>query len=230
MNSGINIHIAIVEIVETGGEPDSYSDALYCLVERNDDCLEAVHQIRDLVYADLVLYIMDNDDSCGASWVNTTFNEYAETTAFGTLNWRCMTGYYGFAKELGALLGAQTDHQSSNYHKGAFSYSFGYQSPDNSFRTIMALDCDSSCPRINYWSNPGIRYTGQALGVASGEFAADSHRTLNQTAAFVSDYRIPPSPPDQATIISPQHNYAIIEQTQFLPGMRSMMHLNLLLN
>lgn len=210
-NSNVNAHAAVVQIVETSGEPDSYSDALYCLVERNDDCLEAVHGIRDDVYADLVLYVMDNNQSCGSSWVNTTFNQYAETTAFGTLNWRCMVGYYGFAKEIGHLMGAQTDRANSNYRVGAFDYSYGYQASDTSFRTIMALDCATSCPRINYWSNPAVYYNGKPTGVASGDYAADNHRTLNETAPIVSDYRIPPSPPDKAILVSPIQNQALVE-------------------
>ena len=209
-NSGVNLHVTAVEVIETGGEPDSYSEALYCMVERDDGCLEEIHAIRDLVYADLVLYVMNNNDSCGASWLNTTFNEYAETTAFGAVNWRCMTGYYGFAKELGHLMGAQTNEEDSGYRPGAYAYSYGYQAPNNAFRTITAHDCDSSCPRINYWSNPNVSYGGQATG-ASGE--ADNRLTLNQNAEFISDYRIPPSPPAKATIISPEHNTSLIEQS-----------------
>jgi len=211
-NSGVDIHLTIVAMVETSTEPASYSDALYCIKETADGCLDGIHALRDAYYADLVLYVLNNNTYCGLSWLNTTFNEYAHTTAFGTVNWRCMTGYYGFAKEIGHLMGAQIDRAAAVFRQGAFPYSYGYQAPNQNFRTIMAYDCPNGCPRINYWSNPDVIYNGQPTGVLYTDGnAADNRRTLNTTAPFVSNYRVPPSPPAQATIISPSNGASLIE-------------------
>jgi hypothetical protein len=50
----------------------------------------------------------------------------------------------------------------------------------------MAYDCTGGCPRLQYWSNPGVTYGGSPMGTASSN---DNHRVLNGTAATVAGFR-----------------------------------------
>lgn len=55
-------------------------------------------------------------------------------------------------------------------------------------------DCVASqknCTRLQYWSNPGVNYPigNDPMGVASGAQPTDNHRTLNNTALTVANFR-----------------------------------------
>ncbi|NSW51558.1 MAG: hypothetical protein HPY85_03520 [Anaerolineae bacterium] len=207
LNSNINAYISIVHTQEVSTEPTSYPSGLYCITEMADGCLDTIHATRDQHYADIVLYIVDNNTYCGLSWMITNFTEYSPSHAFALVNWRCAASRYAMAREIGHILGAQTDRESAGYDQGAFPYAYGYQAPNGAFRTIMASECASgTCSRINYWSNPDIRINDIPLGVNYLlPNAADNRRAINTTAQWVSDFRIPPSPPDQVTILTPEN-------------------------
>jgi len=67
------------------------------------------------------------------------------------------------------------------------------------FRTIMSYECASGCPRIDYWSNPNVAFSGIATGAPHDAFApADNASTLNLTGRVVANYRPPrfESPPN----------------------------------
>jgi hypothetical protein len=95
-----------------------------------------------------------------------------------------------------------------------FEYSFGYQAPDQAFRTIMAYDCPNVCPRIQYFSNPNVIYQGQPTGIDYGQNpgqAADNARSINESLSTVANWRVKTVPlPDapaapsnlQATAVS----------------------------
>ena len=78
-------------------------------------------------------------------------------------------------------------------------YSFGYQSPNQTFRTLMAYDCPDGCERINQWANPDVWYAGEPTGVdfeTDPVAAADIARSMNdarvQTANFRANCEAPP--------------------------------------
>ncbi len=73
------------------------------------------------------------------------------------------------------------------YPPGHSTYAYGYRTPNNAWRTIMAY---APGTRVPYFSNPGVAWQGQALGIASpSPFAAEAWRTLNDTAATVAGFR-----------------------------------------
>jgi hypothetical protein len=99
-------------------------------------------------------------------------------------------GVYTFAHEMGHNMGSQHDRANAGASTGAYSYSYGYQDPNRAFRTIMAYNCASGCPRINYWSNPAVSYNGKPTGVADeADTSADNAHSLNNTSGFVSGFR-----------------------------------------
>lgn len=194
-NSGITQRVRLVgarEVAYTGDRaPDDGSKWTRMLTELTrdgDGVLDEVHQLREQYGADLVTLVTEvNYGSCGIAWV---LQEYALSTfsesAFSVVDRGCMLPNYSLAHELGHLMGATHDAASAGGGQGFFPYSYGYQAPNRSFRTIMAYNCPGSCPRVNYWSNPDGRYNGQPTGVAG---QADNRRTLNATAAYVAAFR-----------------------------------------
>jgi hypothetical protein len=66
-----------------------------------------------------------------------------------------------------------------------FAYGHGYRS-GSSWRTIMAYDCSPTCPRLQYWSNPNVKYGGVPMGTA---VTHDNARVLNETASTVGAFR-----------------------------------------
>ena len=115
--------------------------------------------------ADAVVLIVNDTAYCGMAYVMTSLSSSFESAAFSVVSRICATGYYSFAHETGHNFGSVHDRANSSF-AGVYDYSYGYQSPYGTFRTIMSYDCDGGCPRINYWSNPDIYYNGQPLGVS----------------------------------------------------------------
>jgi len=77
--------------------------------------------------------------------------------------------------------------RSEPYPPGHSSYAYGYRTPDQAWRTVMAY---APGARIPFFSNPNVAWQGQALGIASpSPFAAEAWRTLNDTAPIVSAFR-----------------------------------------
>lgn len=67
---------------------------------------------------------------------------------------------------------------------GVDDYSYGYRTPNQQYRTIMAY---APGTRIQYFSNPNVVFTGFPLGVADPDpYSAECWRTLNNTAPTVA--------------------------------------------
>ncbi len=77
--------------------------------------------------------------------------------------------------------------RSEPYPPGSSTYSYGYRTPDNAWRTVMAY---APGVRVPYFSNPAVSWQGQALGIASpSPFAAEAARALNDSASTVAGFR-----------------------------------------
>jgi len=119
-----------------------------------------------------------------------TPNYQKESVGFSLVSQNCATGYYSFGHETGHNMGAQHDRATAGSSTAMYSYSYGYQAPDASFRTIMAYNCSSGCSRVNQWSNPDVYYNNQPTGVSStAPNSADNRLTLNNTASIVANFR-----------------------------------------
>ena len=189
MTQRINlVHVAEVAYSEAGFD---FAQALYDLQGTSDGEIDNVHSLRNTYGADLVVMIVEgNYQYCGIGFLmtsgpSTSFAPYA----FTVVARNCATGYYSFAHEMGHNMGSHHDH--NNADGALYPYSYGYQDPTNAFRTIMAYNCASGCPRVNYWSNPDVQYGGRTTGIAD---YADNHRSLNNTAATVAAFRANPVP------------------------------------
>ncbi|MCU0286315.1 MAG: M12 family metallo-peptidase, partial [Acidobacteria bacterium] len=204
-NSGVTQRLRLVHTVEV-----SYSEtgfdwdiALDRLRGETDGYMDNIHTLRDTYGADEVVLIVSATDYCGMGYLMSTLSSYFEAYAFCLVSIDCATGYYSFAHELGHNMGSHHDRANAG-SEGAYSYSYGYQAPDESFRTIMAYDCPTGCPRVNYWSNPDKTYGGQPMGVVyTAPDAADNRRSLNNTLSTVRNFRQAQVSSSSITVISP---------------------------
>lgn len=181
-NSGVTITLQLAGTYSTTYvESGSFSTDLTRFRTVGDGYMEGVHSIRNTITADVMMLLINNASSCGlASGIGST-----ATTAFAVAHYGCATGYYSFAHEIGHLQSARHDI-ATDPTLTPYAYGHGYRSPTNAWRTIMAYDCTTGCPRINYWSNPAKTYGGQAMGNTT---RAHNQRVLNNTAATIAAFR-----------------------------------------
>jgi len=201
-------------------------------LQRTDDpYLNAVHTLRNTYGADAVVLIVHYAPApvCGVAYqLAKDVEPYFDTYAFAVVELTCATGNLSFGHELGHNMGAHHDwYVNSSVER--FTYSHGYYNTGDRWRTMMSYNdvCSAagvSCMRIPYWSNPNLTYGGSPMGVPGGTCIgyapypgcdADNHRTLNETAYTVANFRAsvsgPPAAPSglvAAAVSSSQINLA----------------------
>ncbi|RMH04478.1 MAG: hypothetical protein D6702_03215 [Planctomycetota bacterium] len=181
--SQVSQRLVLVHIEEMVGytEPSSFSQILTDLRGKHDGKMDNVHSLRDQYAADCVSLICKNNAYCGIAYLMTNVSPSFESSAFSVVNYSCATGYYSFGHELGHNMGSAHDRQNAG--GAAYSYSYGYRTSNNRYRTIMAY---SPGTRIKRFSSPLVTYAGYTMGTAT----EDNARSLNNTAATVADWRI----------------------------------------
>lgn len=178
-NVGITLQLARYETTSYS-ETGNFTTDLQRFRVTNDGYMDSIHTSRNTYTADVGVIVLNNSSYCGlASGIGST-----AATAFASVYWDCATGYYSFAHEIGHLQSARHD-ATNDPSTSPYAYGHGYRY-GNSWRTIMAYDCSSSCPRLNYWSNPNISYNGVPMGNAS---TADNQRVLVNTKATIAGFR-----------------------------------------
>lgn len=182
INGWTNIHMELADYRTTSFPDGRMGDDLGRLQNPGDQQLDEVHALRDAARADVVVLLTDGKDACGVGFLNAPASH-----AFAVVGWRCATGNYSFAHEVGHVLGA--NHDRDNASGSPYPYGHGYQfslSSGQRLRTIMSYDCPGGCTRINTWSNPTITYGGARTGDAA---TADNQRVLSQRKHVVAGFR-----------------------------------------
>ena len=157
--------------------------ALDCLIEEDDDCLDAVHARREKYSSDLVHLIVGGPSSeyaCGKARL---------TGDFGVSHLVC--GSDTFAHEVGHNSGAKhdryveydeecdTDPETPCFTDFPSAYAYGYVNQiglhasaalEDRWRTVMAYydqcsEAEVSCPKLMRFSNPDQSWYGDRLGV-----------------------------------------------------------------
>lgn len=199
-NSGLSFTFELVHVMETSyPETGDVRTDLQRLSYDGDGHLDDVVQARDLHQADMVSLIIAQskvNNSCGIAYAMQSLSTAYASSAFNV----AALDYAGPPTCNPLTMAHEFGHNMGNHHDRAnagsytvFPYSYGYQSPNSTFRTIMAYQCANAiCPRINHWSNPEITYLGEATGVdyeVSPGSAADNARSMAQTALYVANFR-----------------------------------------
>lgn len=162
-------------------ESSDWDGDLAALAGTNDGRLDAIHQWRDEVRANIVVMLTGRDEWCGLA----TGFRVPRDRAFVLVRYACATGYYSFAHEIGHLLGARHD-EDTDPTDTPYSWGHGYRYQTR-WRTIMAYGGGAcgSCPRINAWANPDVLWDGVPMGTAQRNNDA---RVIAENAPIFSRY------------------------------------------
>jgi len=179
-----------VEEVSYAEVAQSLSVDLGRLQETGDGWIDEVHGIRNAKGADLVHLIVDGPvtTACGRAYVMNGVNPAFHNSAFGVTNrgGNCRPNLEEIVThELGHNMGCRHAPEDPT-GLGAFSYSFGYKNPQESFRTIMAYGCSGPpCPRILNFSSATVQHSGFATGSAN----QDNARSIQNVRTTVANFR-----------------------------------------
>ena len=202
-NSGMKLRLNLVHSTHTSyTESGNMTTDLSRLRTANDGYMDEIHTLRDQYGADLVSLIEDEPAYCGLAYRMATLSASFASSAFSVVHHGCATGYYSFAHELGHNQGAH--HDTGNASGSAlFSYAYGYQDPNASFRTIMAYNCPGGCTRVSHFSNSNVLYNGRPTGYP---YYTENAYALENSAAVVASFRqatrevVPASPIDLSSV------------------------------
>jgi hypothetical protein len=186
-NSGVNHTIRIVGRQETSYSETGFSFSGF-LSAAQGGSFDGLHALRDSTGADLVVVLVDGDNSlCGLGYLMTTVSSSFAPFGYSVTATNCATGNYTFGHEIGHNMAARHDRANDNTDGSPFNYNHGYVDNTNSFKTIMGT---GGTTRIQYFSNSIVLFNGAATGVADGNaLAADNRLTFNNTAFTVSNFR-----------------------------------------
>lgn len=181
-NSGVRIRLELAGWYTTDYVTANFNIDLERFTGTSDGYMDAFHATRNAIAADVNVLLI-NDPAyqyCGLGWLNAT-----AAYAFSVTDYRCATGNYTFAHEIGHNQGAH--HDIANATNTSFPYGHGYQNVPRRWRTVMAYACSGvSCPKVNYWSNPKRILDGVVMGQPG---SSDNVRVLNETRARVAGFR-----------------------------------------
>ncbi|MET0663842.1 MAG: reprolysin-like metallopeptidase [Ilumatobacteraceae bacterium] len=152
-----------------------------------DGFLDGLHQRRDAVGADLVVFVTPlgasvGGPSCGQAWIPQGAPS-DHSFGFAVVDPSCARGNLTFAHETGHNLGA--DHGPSG---GRLGYNNGFINLAGGYRTIMAyaaVGCSFPCRRVPFFSSPTVQYNGQPTGSST----QDNARVLGEVGPSVAAYR-----------------------------------------
>jgi|GEM_PF-6720878 len=196
--SGIQTRLRLVHSTRLTGFPDDGTVDIQRIAGNGDGFLDYLHPLRNRVGADLVMVIGNSmrlpsgSSVCGLGYLPNSLDPSGDIVGFSYVATDCVVGALTFSHEIGHNLGAHHDRATVGYTGRNFS-NFGYITPSLNYRTVMAYSapCGGAvCPRINFWSNPNIRFNGEPLGVAAPSTrSAFNVREVNRNSARVARYR-----------------------------------------
>lgn len=181
------VHTAEVSYTESG----TVQTDLARVQSPSDGYIDVVHSLRNIYKADMVQLLVEYPaGDCGVAYLMPgSNNRDFENRAFSVSRRICVSPNYTFGHELGHVMGCN-HAPGDGTGTGAFSYSFGYKDPGRNFRTIMAYDCSTYCPRVLRWSNPNLTYNGLVTGTSTQNNAL----SINNVRGVIANFRQSTSP------------------------------------
>lgn len=155
-----------------------------------DGIMDDVHCIRNAVAADACSLLVSGFNACGIAYLMSNPGPNFHTSAFSVTDKDCIAGFT-WAHELGHNMGCA--HDRDNAGSAAYSYAYGYRTPDAVYRTVMAY---SPGTRVGRFSNPNISYNGYVMGIPLGQ-PGETYNALciTNTAPIMENFRGQPQSP-----------------------------------
>lgn len=188
-NSGVAqrlrlVYASEVSYSEGGGFVTYLQDLSFGTLSATADTL------MDRYKADLVALFVNDAASCGIGWRPHTTGDMVGTYTRNVAYWNCIYPNFTFAHESGHNMGLYHAHQDGTPDAIIDPRAYGYKSPTQSFRTIMAYDCLPGCPRVQYHANYENFYEAERMGSVTTGQEADTQTVLDITAPYISDNNI----------------------------------------
>ncbi len=185
--SGVPIEFRLVHVAETNYNELGTSQDLGRFRNPTDGHMDEVHALRDDYGADLMHLVTDpaSPSFCGVGYLMTNLSTGFSSSAFAVTVRTCIPNHT-FTHEAGHNMGSH--HDPANAGNALYAYSYGYRTPDNAYRTIMAY---APGQRVNRWSGPNVQYQGYTMGVAQTQ---DNALSLANAAATISQFFATMSP------------------------------------
>lgn len=181
-NCDAGLFLRLVHAYETSySESSSISTDLSRWRSTNDGYMDEVHALRNTWGADACALISNSSGACGVAYLMTNVSQNFQSSAFSVTVRTCATGYYTYGHELGHNFGCA--HDTDNAGSSSKSYGYGYRTPNNLYRTVMAYSPGSRKP---IFSSPLHTWNGYVMGTAQKE---DNARALTENAPTIADWR-----------------------------------------
>ncbi len=192
----------------------------FCDSDLHRGHMNEVHELRDLVGADLVAMFADEPGVGGIAWIPLT-SEGIPELGFSVNRVQQMNNSYTLVHELGHNMGL---HHSRNQAQaeapasgGVFLYSTGWRwdgDDGNNYVSVMtynlAADGVTQGTRVAHFSNPDVTYRGVPTGSYEGAFSpADAARSMNEMRHVIASYReeaVEPSAPPPSPLLATPSN------------------------
>ena len=186
-NSGVGHVVRVVHKQEISFSESGFSFSGF-LNSAQDGSISGLHDLRNTHGADLVVVLVDGDDSlCGLAFLMNPVSSSFAPYGYSVTQTNCATGNYTFGHEIGHNMSARHDRANDNTDGAPFDYNHGYVDDTNNFKTIMGTGGNT---RIQYFSNPNVLFGGAVTGIAEGDpLAADNRLTFQNTASTVANFR-----------------------------------------
>ncbi len=181
-NAGAPVGIRIVHSYETDYvENGSSSTDLSRFRSTSDGNMDEVHVARNTYGADACTLLTNSGSACGVGYLMTNVTNSFKTSAFNVTLRSCATGNLTFGHELGHNFGFA--HDKGNAGSASKPYAYGYRTPNNQYRSVMAY---SPGQRVPIFSGPDGAWQGQVMGVPGSE---DNARAAEDNAPTIAGWR-----------------------------------------
>ena len=186
-NSGVDHVVRVVAKQEISFSESGFSFSGF-LNSAQDGSISGLQDLRDTNGADLVVVLVDGDDSaCGLGFLMTTVSSAFAPFGYSVTQTNCATGNFTFGHEIGHNMAARHDRANDNTDGAPFDFNHGFVDSTNNFKTIMGTGSNT---RIQFFSNPNVLFNGAVTGIAEGlAVAADNRLTFQNTSLTVSNFR-----------------------------------------
>lgn len=187
-NSDVDLRIRSAGFVETPytEHPTDMGIDLDRLRATGDGNMDELHTLRNQVGADLISLIVNvSNNACGIGYLMTSVNNSFASSAVSVTARTCISNLT-FHHELGHNMGLS--HDRANAGGSSWPYAYGYRTPNNQFRTVMAY---APGTRVNFFSNPNVSFGGLPLGnpVDHPTDPAFNALALNNNASTIAAWR-----------------------------------------